>query len=303
MIEYPAMNYIRNHWQGKQSLFWTFWVNVVALRVVILFFERFTHPHFTEQSGAAIAATALYFAVFQVIVLVWQARGLIRACDRYLAALGSHLTVLAAQLGLGICLIATLVYVAGAAQSLFADPQKTQINRSLKKQSLLGDYTLNITDGGTRIHVAGDFRVGLGADLAALLARHPRVTAIVLSSNGGRVAEGRSIARLIEKRRLDTYVFDDCKSACTTAFIGGVKRTLGETGRLGFHQFSLDAVYMSPYVDSKSQQKIDLDFYSLQKIDPGFLKKVFQASPHDIWYPDADELVAAGVVHEIEAAK
>ncbi len=294
------MDYIRNHWQGQQSLYWSFWVNVVALRIAVLYFERFTHPPFTEQSSAAIAATLVYFAVFQLIVYPWQARGLIKACDRYLSALGSYTTVLSAQLGLGLSLIVTVIYVAGAFQSLFADPQEMQVNKRLKKRSLLGEYSLSVMDGGARIHLVGDFRVGLGADLDALLTRHPGVTGIVLSSDGGRVAEGRAVARLIGAHGLNTFVYDICKSACTTAFIAGVERTLGENGKLGFHQFSLDAVYMSPYVDSKTEQQIDLDFYTRQKIDSGFLEKVFQAGPGDIWFPGNAELLAAGVVHQLE---
>ncbi len=294
------MNYIHRHWLGRQALWWTFWVNVVALRIVILYFERFTHPPFTERSDTAMALTVIYFTVFQLLVFPWQARGLIKACDNYLSALGSYLTVLLAQLGLGISLVVTVVYVAGAFQSLFADPAAMQVNQRLKMRSPLAGYTLRVGDDGTRIYLKGDFRIGLTGDLAALLERHPGVATIVLSSDGGRVAEGRGLARLIAEKGLNTYVAETCKSACTTAFIGGVTRTLGANGRLGFHQFSLDGMYNNPYIDPKAEQRVDLDFYATQKIDGEFLKKVFQAPPTDIWFPGPEELLAAGVVHRVE---
>ena len=241
----------------------------------------------------------IYFAVFQLIVYPWQARGLIKACDKHLSALGSHMTVLAAQLGLGVSLIVTVIYVAGAFQSLFADPEEMQINKRLKNRSPLAEYTLNVSDDGTRIFLVGDFRIGVTQQLTALLALNPGVKTIVLSSDGGRVAEGRGLARLIGKNRLNTHVVDTCKSACTTAFIGGTTRTLGATGKLGFHQFSLVGMYSNLYMNPKAEQKIDLVFYAKQKISRGFLEKVFQASPSDMWFPSTDELIAAGVVHKV----
>jgi len=293
------MDYIRAHWRGDQTLMWTFWVNVVALRAVILYVERFTHPPFIDQSSTAIVLTALYFVVFQLFVFAWQAHGLIKACDTYLKALGSYMTVLSAQMGLGICLIVTVIYVAGAVQSLFADPEAMQVNQRLKNRSPLSDYTLSVSDDGTRVHLNGDLRIGITEELARVLGQHTRVGTIVLTSNGGRVIEGRGLARLIGEKRLHTHVPDMCKSACTTAFIGGVNRTLGPQGKLGFHQFSLDAVYPSLYVNAKEEQNIDLAFYARQKIDPGFLEKIFQTSSADMWFPHFRELLAAGVVHKI----
>jgi len=294
------MDYIRRHWHGNQSLMWTFWVNVVILRGIILYVERVTHPPFVEQSSTAIALTALYFVVFQLIVFTWQARGLIKACDRYLKALGSYMTVLSAQLGLGICLIVTVIYVAGAVQSLFADPEAMQVNQRLKNRSPLSDYTLRVSTDGTRLYLNGDLRIGITEQLALVLGQHTGISTIVLTSNGGRVVEGRGLARLIGEQGLDTHVSHICKSACATAYIGGVTRTLAPQGKLGFHQFSLDAVYPSLYVSAEEEQNIDLAFYAGQKIDSGFLEKVFQTSSGEMWFPDTRELLAAGVVHKIE---
>lgn len=295
-----ALDYLRTHWRGEQSLLWSFWVNLVALRIAILFFERFTHPPFTEQSGAAMIATAAYFALFQLLVYPWQVIGLVRACDRYLAALGSISTVLLAHAGIVASLFFTVIYVLGAFQALFGDASAMLVNQRLKSPPLLAEYSLTLSDDGSRIHLQGDFRVGVTKEMRSLVERNPGVGAIVLSSNGGRVTEGRGVARLIKQHGLDTYVFDLCKSACTTAFIAGAKRTLGVNGKLGFHQFAMNSKLKTPYIDPEEEQKIDLEFYTGQKIDKAFLEKVFQASHSDIWFPDPEELVAAGVVHFVE---
>ncbi len=293
------MQYIRNHWRGNQSLFWSFWINLVVLRIAILFVERFTHPPFTEKTSVAIAMTVAYFTIFQGVVYPWQVLGVIRACDRYLSQLGTNITVLAAQLGIVLSLLVTVIYVAGAFQSLFANPGAMILNQRLKTPPLLDDYTLTLTEGGTRIHLKGDFNIGVTKELGALLDQHPAVTGIIFSSNGGRITEGRGIARLIEKYGLDSYVFDVCKSACTTAFIAGGARILGAKGKLGFHQMSFKGDLKTPYIDPEEEQKIDLAFYARQKIDAVFLGKVFQTPHSDIWFPGSGELLKSGVVHKV----
>ena len=94
-------------------------------------------------------------------------------------------------------------------------------------------------------------------------------------------------------------MFETCKSACTTAFIAGGTRILGANGRLGFHQFSVNAANHVPYIDPEAQQKKELEFYTAQNIQPAFLDKIFRAAHSEIWFPTTDELLTSGVVHKI----
>lgn len=297
------MDYIRTHWQGNQSLLRSFWINLVALRIAILFFERYTHPPLADKSTTAITLTIIYFTVFQLIVYPWQILGLIRACDRYLAERGSYTFMLLAQFGMVLSLLVTLVYVLGAFQSLFANPEALIINQLKPRPPLLDQYTLTLTDEGTRILLQGDFRIGVTKEMASLLEQNPGVRGIVFSSNGGRVTEGRGVARLIKKNDLDTYVLKVCKSACATAFIAGARRYLGPRGKLGFHQFYMDSKLKTPYIDPQAEQMIDLTFYKQQNIDAAFLQKVFKTAPAGIWFPSAEELLAAGVVDKVLAER
>jgi hypothetical protein len=293
------MDYIRSHWQGKQSLAWSFWINLVGLRIVITYVEGFTHPPFTEQSTLSILSTIIFFIVFQVAVHVWQIFGVIRAGELYVSERGSYVMVLLAQLGIAVSLFISVLYIFGAFQSLFTDPNGPPLNPKLQDTIDLDDFTLDLSDDKRRIHLQGDFKIGITQQLALLLEQNPGVEGVVLSSNGGRVTEGRGVARLIMKHGLNTYVFKECKSACTTSFIAGVVRVLGPQGRLGFHQFYLDSKFRAAYIDRKAEQEADLEFYRKQNIAPGFLEKVFTTAHADIWFPDTEELLAAGVVHKI----
>ena len=77
---------------------------------------------------------------------------------------------------------------------------------------------------------------------------------VLLNSPGGSLGAGLKLGRLIRQYNLFTVVGDPkalraredlpsggiCESACAYAFLGGIKRTLTEGAKLGFHQMSLD---------------------------------------------------------------
>ena len=278
---------------------WSFWVNLFLLRAAILVVEKYTHPPVLEKSAAVIALAFGYFFVFNVIVLVWQVRGVIKAGDHYLSNFGAPVISLASHIGVAFCLLFTGFAAHNAYQSLFVKDLADSENRRFWPQSLLGDYSLQVIKEQKLIVLKGDFRVGITDAVTRLLDENPGVTGIVLQSVGGRVMEGRGLARLVRDRKLDTIVFSECKSACTTTFIGGHRRLLGPDGKLGFHQFSLDAIYYNPHVNPGAEQQIDLDFYAEQGVSKAFLDDVFQATHREMWFPDPARLVSDGVVHRI----
>lgn len=292
------MNYIRNHWLGDQPLFRSFWINLILLRIVILYAERFTRPPYISEPQAAIAATAAFFIVCQLIVLPWQVVGVLRSCDRFLAGFRPIVWVWGIQAGIAASLILTLISVFSGFQSLYID-RRDMLEAARPKPAPIIKYTLTPVDGGRLIHLEGDFAPGITRDMEALLALRRDVEGIMLDSDGGRIYEGRGVAGLIMAHGLDTYVYETCKSACTTAFVAGATRTLGPNGRLGFHQYSLEAEFSSPLVDMAAEQEKDRRFFAGRNIGDDFLRKVFDTAHNDIWFPGNGELLAAGVIHRI----
>jgi len=293
------MGYVRNHWRGNQSLAWSFWINLVLIRGLVIYAGQFTHPPSTEKTFVALLATVTYFLLLDGLLLVWQIRGVIKSGDHYVSGYGSPILATASHFGIAFALLFTGISIHSGWQSLYAEDRSDSANYRHWSHSLLGDYVLTLADGGRLIHLEGDLRIGVTDQLTMLLDENPLVRGIVLASNGGRVSEGRGLARLFRDRVLETRVYDECKSACTTAFIGGQRRILGPDGKLGFHQFSLDGVYNNPYIDPKSEQQVDLDFYAQQGVSPSFLEEVFKASHREMWFPTPARLLASGVIHEI----
>ncbi|MGC5394069.1 hypothetical protein ACPXAZ_26190, partial [Escherichia coli] len=58
---------------------------------------------------------------------------------------------------------------------------------------------------------------------------------VVLYSAGGWVREGKLVGEVIRRRRLNTYVEQECSSSCTLAFLAGRDRAMDPRAHIGFH--------------------------------------------------------------------
>jgi hypothetical protein len=148
---------------------------------------------------------------------------------------------------------------------------------------------------GRDVRLAGEIGEGTAARLAALLAAHPEVARIHLTSEGGLVEEAMAIGDLVAARGLATYVPDYCVSACTLAFVRGSARYLVTNGRLGFH---------APYDPGLFGQVVQADAaperaaYVAAGVDPAFADEALGVASDDLWIPDAARLIEARVVTE-----
>ncbi|MBE7245305.1 MAG: hypothetical protein INR63_10145 [Actinomycetospora chiangmaiensis] len=149
---------------------------------------------------------------------------------------------------------------------------------------------------GRDLRLAGDLTGGVAARVAALLAAHPQVERIHLTSDGGLVAEGAAIGALVAARGLSTYVPDVCVSACTLIFVRGRARFLAAGGRLGFHApYTVGAHGRMHPVDPAPERAA----YRSAGLPRAFVARALSVPPAGIWVPDGAVLRAAGVVTEI----
>ena len=285
--------YIEQHWRGNLSLNWSFWVNLVLLFFLLGILERFLFPPYIEDELAVTGGVIAYIIVVKLIVYPWQVVGVLRACDLRIKSDIGRLWATAAQVALVISLAATLVATIETYQSL----QVFKQNLILKQIPLPEpQYSLDLIKQDTLIHLRGPFEIGITNRVAELIEQYPEVTGIILDSEGGQIYEGRGLARLVRENKLQTYSLDKCLSSCTTAFVAGTIRTLGTNARLGFHQYRTYSVF--PSIDIEQEQSKDMAIFVIQGISPEFLEKVFIQPPEEMWWPDIDELVNAGVVHQ-----
>jgi len=290
--------YIADHWQGRHGIGRAFWINLVALRCLLLGAEQLFQPPHISHIADALAPALAYYAVSLGVILPWQVVGVIRATDRMAPQLGAGAQVLLAQIGVVVMLLPTGVTAFQVFQPLMlerpAEPAWVMWERERASK-----YRIELDPGGLRLKVSGEFELGLAKNLAAALAANPGVHEVVLDSDGGFVNQGRAVARLIQTRGLDTRIVGRCKSACAIAFMGGASRRIHRLGLIGFHQYHFDARTHHPAFNVAEEQARDSEYLLARGVSAPFVAQAFTAGHSAIWAPAVDELLAAGVVTEI----
>lgn len=290
--------YLLSHWQGRQSLAWSFWVNLVLVRCLILLMEGIVRIQQTADPWRSGTVAVAVFIVAHVGVYAWQIVGVVRAGDRYRADYGSAVVTWSVHLCIAISMLFTLA-------SMFSTVQTSVLQTGTVAPDVFDDqdrdagYVLALSEDRSHLVLSGDIEHGLTEKMAVLLHRHPEVAALLLESPGGNIYEARGLAILILRYGLDTHVDGTCASACTLAFIAGATRTLGQAGRLGFHSYRLDANYPIPFTDPTEEQRRDRAFFASRGVHVRFLSRMFDAPPSGLWFPDRRALELAGVIHEL----
>lgn len=99
------------------------------------------------------------------------------------------------------------------------------------------DYVVSTTPDRKTLRIVGDIRSGLFGVIARRLTVHRSIQNVELGSFGGNVYEAIQIGELIRKKGLNTVLSNNCFSACTLIFLGGVERQIpAPYYSLGFHR-------------------------------------------------------------------
>lgn len=162
----------------------------------------------------------------------------------------------------------------GAGMALFDDPS-------------LPPYSVRLMRGGTEAEIAGGFKYGLAREAETLFATAPQLRVVHLNSGGGRLGEAIKIARLIARRKLDTYTSATCASACAVAYAVGHERYLRRGAQLGFHRGIFAASE-----NAEAMKRLLLS----AGIAPAFADRAVAQPVKSIWYPTDAELADSKVV-------
>lgn len=228
--------YVIEHWYGKQGLAWSFWINLVLLRVLVIALQEWLGPE-KGQDFSAYREVVLFLALFfHVFLFVWQAVGVLRASEVHIRDIGSMAPVWGIQLTVIVAFFLVLSDAFGAWQMTLPVTDGAGMQAILDAERA-AKYSIKPTPDGRSLMLTGSFEYGIADRFERELKAHPDVTQVVLSSNGGNIYEARGLAKIIRQNNLNTLVISECSSACTTAFISGVRRKLAAGGRLGFHQY------------------------------------------------------------------
>ena len=160
-------------------------------------------------------------------------------------------------------------------------------------------YTLE--NEGTVLRVFGDVEEGFAAKLEAALDQSPDVEVVALGSAGGLVYEAMAAGLEIRQRHLETVLWNNCLSACTLVFLGGVERRIWSPyPELGFHRVANNG---QP-VPLNEQVYRDVAIYSTNMgvSSRHVLNAMALKMPDDMNYPDGDYLCAGSIITWMQRA-
>ena len=290
-----CFDFIRKHWGGYHPLYFSFWLTFILITLVYNGIESLIRNDVWEIT-IGLPLLVAYLVLSRLVLFPWQAVGLIRCCENHFIRYGHPLRIRSIQ---GLVIVVIMINAVGVIDIVHWHTLRQKRALDEANISETKNYSLSLQKDASLIYLSGSFDFGITSDMEAMLTRHPGIRAIVLSSTGGFVSEGRGIFRLIDQYNLDTFVYDECSSACALAFVAGNKRYMSENARLGFHQYNLELQTAFQPVDVVEAQEDDLKLLRKKHISSHFLEQIFKQPSHLIWFPSVKELLDAGVINAL----
>ncbi len=239
---------------------------------------------------------------FHGVLFVWQAVGVIRASEAHNRTSGSMAPIWGAQLVLVVASFWVMTYAIDAWHMTLPVPDSLRLQSEIEAERA-AKYRIEPTSDGRSLTLTGSLELGITGHLKNQLKAYPDVEQIILSSTGGNIYQARGLSNTIRQNGLNTLVISECSSACTTVFIGGIKRQLTPGGKLGFHQYRIDADYAVLNADPLREQNRDRAAFLQSGVAVWFLDKMFDSQASDMWYPELSELIDAHVATDVAIAK
>ncbi len=147
---------------------------------------------------------------------------------------------------------------------------------------------------GETLRIMGDVEAGFSDQIKAVIRANPNIKTVALGSGGGSVAEAIETGLFIRENGLSTTLWNNCYSACTIVYIGGVKRDIWSPyPDLSFHQISRNGAAI-PF-DDPAYYRLAA-YATVMGVDmQTFIGLTMSAPPSSFTTPHVDDLCAAKI--------
>ena len=281
--------FFRRHLNGDYSLGQSYWVNTLMISMFAPLLGILMLPWLGKNFPARYSsAGVLLVTALGIAAWAWAISGTWASANKHVARGGKQ----------GWASIAKLMIVLSVLRMLGDFEMMTgSLGEHLKVAlgwQLGPEVSLQIRADGKSLLVKGGINDGTAEALSKALDIAPSVTTVVLYSTGGWVRQGNMIAKVISDRRLNTYIEEECTSACTIAFLAGKERSADPNARIGFHSFK--SIGASDKLGEPSDIESARNTYKQAGLSPSFIAKIVSTSNEKVWYPSHEELLAEGVL-------
>jgi hypothetical protein len=286
------MNYIGKHWRGELSLGMAFGVNVFLLNIALALIDSLITFNFPTENPITISRYVITSTTVSLLIIYpWQFVGLWRACNRSIA---NKKNPVGARIIKGLVVFGIFSSISMLSKNWII--LKDNFHLGFQLEDEFADYKINLIKNGKLIHLEGGFGFGVSKSVQDKLETASNIEGIVLDSRGGRIYEGRELAKIINKNNLNTYSLKGCYSACAISFVAGKRRFLGSGANIGFHKYE---PFGTSGVDMTEEQEKDLSYFRQAGVKKSFLERLYKTSNKDLWYPTVDQLLDGNVIHEV----
>lgn len=283
---------ISRHWRGELSLPVSYWLVGTALTVALLVLVS-TADEFiaaSELGPSSIGLFTLTWITIVTVITIWQMVGIWRSAGDYIR---KHTPAFWGYAARAAIVLGILQY--GSQLNKFVPLAHRSVELVMGLDDTL-PHQLRLLRGGTEVELAGGMSIGTAKALKAILDAAPAIKVVHLNSDGGFVAEGYRVNRVLSERKLATYTSARCASACTIAYLGGSERYIAPNGALGFHSSSFGSVDSQIAPELNDDMAKTLRAYGAQQ---WFIDKAFATPASSMWYPTHEELINAGIVSSV----
>jgi len=270
----PQTLYFRGTWVAVALL-----IGFGSISAAVFAGDDVTLAHIVIPALLCVAASA--FAIYQMGLLTIAAR-----------RVGGRLAFAATSAAAAVAIIAI-----GALLVDRAVPALVEMAIIYTGDTDLNKLAVRVGPDGDTLYVEGSYGLG-GEDLVRrALDQNPGIRTVVLAGPGGRISVGFELYEMFRERKLATRVDDECASACTFAFLGGVERSISPGGQLGFHRGSFPGLSDNDmYESNRDLRRFLLNF---ARLTPAFVDRVIATPPDEIWVPTPQELLAGRVINRV----
>lgn len=284
-------NYVVRHWRGQISLGVSYWVNSVLLGNVAPLVAVNALSSLAADGATSLqvqAALSLGAMALLAVLNIWSTVGVLRSAVNHPERGGRLAWSAAAFVMVGVGLIGVSMQLMRK-NSLDGYADLLQIARG---RDTIPPLAVRVSVDGRSLLLSGPMGSGSTALVRRALDAASGVQRVTLDSIGGRLFEGRGIAREVQRRNLDTFAQGECSSACTIILLAGRRRLVTSEPHVGFHRPSV----AGPSSRDAAGMRDLADAYRRAGVPESFIARVRATPPSTIWYPSVDELMANQVV-------
>jgi membrane-bound ClpP family serine protease len=241
-----------------------------------------------RSTARSVSIAVLVLEPLFLLVWMWSVTGTTVSALRTLFAGPSRLWAIIALLFIALSVIA-------------ATQELRRLGPALKEHWAVAagkqpaeSFSITLSVDGRVIEFSGGVNDGAAAAIDRAIADAPKVGTLLLNSPGGWLREGKRMADVVKRYRLNTRVDQECFSACTLVLLAGENRSAGEAAQIGFHRGR--SVGESSEQTSRPASGDEAEIYQKAGLRDAFVRHIVSTANDSIWIPTRRELLHEDVL-------